>query len=575
MVKKKVVVEISADLDLPSDAVTQKFAFLARSGAGKTYGASKLAEGLLDAGAQVLVIDPVGVWWGLRLDADGKGPGIQIPVFGGLHGDIPLEPTSGHLVADLAVDRGISAVLDVSMMRKGDRKKFCTDFAEQLFHRKKASRSPIHVVIEEAHVFVPQRALGDEARMLGAFEDICKLGRNFGIGYTLVDQRPQSVNKDVLNQVECLFALQTNGAQERKALRDWIVDQGLDTKLLEELPGLPIGTAFVWSPQWLRILKKVRIAKKRTFNASATPEMGEKAVEPRQLAPVDMEHLREAMASTVAAAEKSDPKVLQRKVAQLERELAQGKVAAPAPEIREVSILKDEDRKLLQEQFTGVRADLDRTAAKLELLADAVRALTPPAPAPRTSERHRQIAAEVNAGTHLVRTGPYQLRAKDSPGESTLQAGPRKMLEALALRHPKRLTRDQLGALTGYPAGKSTFRNHLSTLRTAGLVVEVGTDEVGLSSDGEKEVAAEIASAPRSQDEVLQMWRSRLEAGPLAMFDALVGVYPDFMTRSSLGAMTRYPSDKSTFRNHLSRLRTLGLLEERDDEVKASDALYA
>nr|WP_246357033.1 DUF87 domain-containing protein [Pyxidicoccus fallax] len=54
------------------DAVTQTFAFLARRGAGKTYGASKLAEGMLDTGAQLLVLDPVGVWRGLRLAADGR-----------------------------------------------------------------------------------------------------------------------------------------------------------------------------------------------------------------------------------------------------------------------------------------------------------------------------------------------------------------------------------------------------------------------------------------------------------------------------------------------------------------------
>ena len=68
-------------------------AFLGRTGSGKTFAVTKLVEEMLDARAQVIVLDPVGVWWGLRLLADGKSPGIPITIFGGLHGDVPLEST--------------------------------------------------------------------------------------------------------------------------------------------------------------------------------------------------------------------------------------------------------------------------------------------------------------------------------------------------------------------------------------------------------------------------------------------------------------------------------------------------
>lgn len=48
--------KLSADLSLPLDAVTQKFAFFGKNGSGKTYGATKLAELMLSAGAQIVVI---------------------------------------------------------------------------------------------------------------------------------------------------------------------------------------------------------------------------------------------------------------------------------------------------------------------------------------------------------------------------------------------------------------------------------------------------------------------------------------------------------------------------------------
>jgi DNA helicase HerA-like ATPase len=36
--------------------------------------------------------------------------------------------------------------------------------------------------------------------MLGAIEDIVRLGRNFGIGVSMISQRPQSINTEVRNR---------------------------------------------------------------------------------------------------------------------------------------------------------------------------------------------------------------------------------------------------------------------------------------------------------------------------------------------------------------------------------------
>ena len=72
------MIRLANDLALPIQAVTKTFAILAIRGSGKTYTGAVLAEGLLEAGQHVVVFDPVGVWWGLRASADGKGPGLPI-----------------------------------------------------------------------------------------------------------------------------------------------------------------------------------------------------------------------------------------------------------------------------------------------------------------------------------------------------------------------------------------------------------------------------------------------------------------------------------------------------------------
>ena len=59
--------------------------------------AQRLVEQLHHVGLPVVVVDVKGDWWGIRSSADGAGPGLPFVIFGGDHGDVPLEPTAGEL----------------------------------------------------------------------------------------------------------------------------------------------------------------------------------------------------------------------------------------------------------------------------------------------------------------------------------------------------------------------------------------------------------------------------------------------------------------------------------------------
>lgn len=99
---------ISPTLTLPLDVCGEAIAVLAKRGAGKTNTGRVLAEELVAARVQTVVLDPVGAWWGLRSSADGKSEGLPLPILGGAHGDVPLEPTAGALLADVVIDAGQS-----------------------------------------------------------------------------------------------------------------------------------------------------------------------------------------------------------------------------------------------------------------------------------------------------------------------------------------------------------------------------------------------------------------------------------------------------------------------------------
>lgn len=164
----------------PGDAVTQTLGILSAKGRGKTYLAQLLAEGLVDAGAQVVSVDPVSKWFALRLGADGRSRGKNVYVFGGKHGDVPLAPEAGRLVAQVLVAKPISAVLDVTFMRKGQRARFLAEFGEEFLHLKQRQDDPhpVHFFLEEAQKILPQMIRGAgggfELQMLGAWEDIVR-----------------------------------------------------------------------------------------------------------------------------------------------------------------------------------------------------------------------------------------------------------------------------------------------------------------------------------------------------------------------------------------------------------------
>lgn len=552
------MINISESLSLPDDAVTQTFAFLARRGAGKSYGSMKLAEGMLEADAQIVALDPVGVWYSLRIAADGKGKGFDLPIFGGLHGDIPLEPGAGALIADLIVDRGISAVLDVSMFRKNERKQFATAFAEQLFHRKKASRSPLHVFIEEAQVFVPQRAMGDEARMLGAFEDLVKLGRNFGIGVTLISQRPQAVNKDALNQTEALFVLQTNGAQERKALEQWIIEQGVATKgIVDELPSLPIGTAYLWSPSWLRKLEKVKIGKRKTYNASATPTAGHERAEPRPLSKDEMADVEKAMATTIAKAKADDPKELRKQIVELQRQVK----AVPAAvekvvERVEVPVLPES----LAVELRSVVADIGHALNRFVSLTDEIQGAL---------ARVQRPASVVAPPPRTVQRPQVQRERPATTGDTSLSKAERAILSALA-QTPSGCDKAQLGILSGYSPNSGGFNNTLSKLRTAEFINRENPIQI---TDAGLEALGSFDPLPVGEA-LLSYWVNRLGKCEGAILTALYNEHPGALNKTSLGEITGYSVNSGGFNNSLSKLRTLKLIEGYGD-IKASEAFFS
>ena len=273
--------KISSTQSLPRDAVTWVLAFLAKRGAGKTYSASVLAEEMLKANIPIVVIDGMGIWWGLRISRDTKSNGLPIVVFGGEHQDLPLIPDKAQQMARAIVESNISCVLDLSGFSKSQMKKIVPAFLDELY---KINRMERHVFIEEADMFAPQRTIGPEdAICQGAVTSFVRRGGNHNLGVTMITQRSAVLSKDMLTQADCLVILRTLAPQDKKAIQLWVEEMtdkdktGL-AKWYDSLKELENGQAWIWHPEAPEIYKKIHFRERETFHATRefirTPQAG-------------------------------------------------------------------------------------------------------------------------------------------------------------------------------------------------------------------------------------------------------------------------------------------------------------
>jgi DNA helicase HerA-like ATPase len=105
----------------------------------------------------------------------------------------------GRRIAQAVVRDNISCVISTFGLPKVAMRQIIADFAEELLN---LNNTPRHVFIEEAHEFVPQRVMGAMAKTFSAVEALVVMGRNRGIGVTLINQRAATINKDVLTQLD-------------------------------------------------------------------------------------------------------------------------------------------------------------------------------------------------------------------------------------------------------------------------------------------------------------------------------------------------------------------------------------
>jgi uncharacterized protein len=560
---------ISDDLKLPLEAVTETFAVMGIRGSGKTHTASVMAEEMLKAGQPIVVYDPTGAWFGLKTSADGKRPGFPVVIFGGEHPDVPLEETAGETIAKVIVEKRFPAILDVSLMRKNARIRFMQDFCETLYHQ---NRQALHFFVDEAHTIAPQKAFPEITRVLGAMEDIVLQGRRRGLGLTIISQRPALVNTNLRTQCSTLVAMRIVGPHDRKAIEEWTEAHGTPERAREMMATLAMlnkGEGWVWSV-WLDLFKRLRFRRRETFDSSATPEVGKSVIAPKIVAEIDLNALGAQIKSTVERAKENDPKALKAELAKLRQQLA----TRPKEQVERI-VEKIVERPAIDDKaikgVEGIVERLEREGAKhIETGERLVKAAGEMAAALRATQAARptpQRAVVAPVQRRITTPSPRPAGGGVATATDRLPVGEQSILRA-CIQFPDGVTREQLTVLTGYK--RSTRDAYVQRLGEKGLIEVNGTTVVA-TPDG-------VAALPDAEplplgEELRDYWRRRLPQGERAIFEVLIGAYPNAVPRDAITESTSYK--RSTRDAYLQRMDAKRLIENVGrGEVKASDQLF-
>ena len=132
----------------------------------------------------------------------------------------------------------------------------------------KDKQHPVALLCDEAHLYIPERHdSGVSEAGLRSFERIAKEGRKYGVGLTVISQRPAEVNRTVLSQCNNFVAMRLTNAEDQAVIRRLMPDTL--GGFAELLPILDIGEALVVGDAAM-LPSRIRIGEPTNRPSSAT-----------------------------------------------------------------------------------------------------------------------------------------------------------------------------------------------------------------------------------------------------------------------------------------------------------------
>lgn len=542
----------SLDLDV---MLRTRLLVQANSGGGKSWLLRRLAEQLFGK-IPVILIDPEGEFSTLR-----ERYGY---VLVGKGGETPADTRSAALVAHKLLELRASAVCDLYEMPAHERHRWVRLFLEALIDAPKRLWRPTVVIVDESHVYVPEKGQG-ESEAFAAMAGLVTRGRKRGFGAVFATQRLAKLSKNVSAEMLNRLVGQT--------FEDLDLDRAADLLSVPKRERLEffrqmkvIEPGHFWA--FGRALAKNRLLVKvgpvmtthpepGTAGYAATPPPAPDKVKALLPKLADLPKQAEEKARTEAEL-RTEIRSLKGQLAARPRET----VEKPVEKLVHVPVLSDAQVKGLTavtEKLAVTVKALDAVRVEITRSVNTVLVFKPPLPqkaSVRDQPRSHPITyaplADPKAGVNATAadgnlTGPEQ-RIVDGLAE----------LEALGVQAPARV---QVAFLAGYTnLASKGFVNGMSSLHSSGRIEYPDRGTVNLSNAGRQ--LARPCLSPRSSTELQERLISLLGGPEGRVLRPLIDSYPDPIDRLVLMGKAGYTNAASKgFVNAMSRLRSLGFID--------------
>ena len=529
-------------INLPT-LIDTRLLIQANSGGGKSWLIRRLLE-QSHGTVQQLVIDLEGEFSTLREQYD--------YILAGKHGDTPAEPRSAGLLARRLLELNVSAIIDLYELPQQERKHFVRLFLEALVNAPKELWHPVLVVIDEAHVFAPEKG---QSEAMGAVIDLATRGRKRGYCAVLATQRLSKLHKDAAAECNNKLIGRTGLDIDRKRAAEELGITSKEATLA--LRQLEPGEFYAFGPAISPEVTKVQIGPVATNHPKAGDRILTEPTPPTAKIRSILSKLADLPAE--AATEAKSIEELQAQNRELRRKLTLVQKPEIAPSKEQIdravtAAIADKERQLSEERqrYNQTMKMLEGKLARIAALALSNDAALPSVTSVKTS----------------VNPGHVEQLVTEKPIPQVAMS----ILQTLASRYPMTLTISQLATHSKLLPQSSMYATYLSTLELRHLIQAEG-NSVRITQEGLALVGVNPLK-PQTQEQIIGMWQESLPEGAKRMLDILVNIYPAAITKQDLGREAKMSPTSGTFSTYLSTLRNNALIEINGITVKASDNLF-
>lgn len=563
---------IPIDLD---EIIKGRALFQANSGGGKSYLLRKFLEES-NGKVQQIIIDPEGEFSTLREKYD-------YLLVGKDNADIQIDARHAPLLAKKLMETGNNAILDLYEMSSFERIRYVKVFVDALVNLPKNLWHPCLIVIDEIHTFAPESSKG-RSESLESVASLASRGRKRGYALIGATQKLSKFHKDVAAELNTKFtgrctldidqkrAAQELGIKEHTILRNldhefFVFGPGIDgtikvksypVKTTHEDIGSTVSTK-LGNPNKIKTMMKdfAELPQEAENELKTTQDLNRKILEQkqeidtlsRQQPKQDPQALQKSYERGYAEAIKKSKQQFNNFEISLKRYLATfqpvfQEVVKLAQDIEKVKVVNEEIQKVISTPL-----DL-----KLPTIPEIITT--------------KLVTKEAQAS---VRLDHGELQTISDPNELPLGRCEKSILETLA-KFNKPCSRVKVGIFSNYSAKSGGFSNAISKLKNLGFL-NAQNGDLEITDSGAQQVLF-VKPFPSTNEEVLAFWVNKVGKCPGAILQAIVPIYPNSMSKEDAGIQTNYSANSGGFSNAISKLRTLGLIDYSNGQIKATEDMF-